>query len=444
MLDIKALNVALEAVEDERKIPKEKIVDAIEQSLAAAYKKDYGKKGQIVRAKLDFNTGTVVYEQVKKIVSPEDVYVIGEDEDSPLLEDGDLRVRYNEEAHIFLDDAKKIKTDVEAGGEIAFELEPEEDFGRIAAQTAKQVILQRIREAERESVLDEYEGREGEIINGTVQKIEKGNVFIDISRATAFLPREEQIPGENFRQGGRIKAYLYEVEEGGKGVSLKVSRTHSDFLRELFAIEAPEIQDGVVEIKAIAREPGSRSKIAVVSHDENVDPIGSCVGQKGIRVVTVMSELNGEKIDIIEWEEEVAQFIANALSPAQVLAIEIDENEHIAHVEVASDQLSLAIGKGGQNVRLAARLTGWRINVISPEAVALKEAEAEKEASSEEISSTEEVNKKSAEEKPTPEETAKEDSVAELSASKESEEKEEEAEETKAVETEKVVAPSEE
>jgi len=370
MLDLKTMNSALEQLEAERKIPKEKIIEAIEQALAAAYKKDYGKRGQIVRAHFDLNTGTTTFIQIKKAVDEttavmpkdgEDEVVTTLDEHENTEDDG--RVRFDPEKHIMLEDAKIMKKNSELGEEIVFPLETQEDFGRIAAQTAKQVIIQRIREAERESIIGEFGGKSGDIVSGIVQKIERGMVFVDFGRAVGILPAEEQIPGEFFRRGERLRAYLYHVEEGPRGVTLRLSRTHPMFLKKLFEMEAPEIAGNIVEIKAIAREPGSRSKIAVWSNDESVDPVGSCVGQKGVRVTTVMSELSGEKIDIIEWSAEAATFIAKSLSPAKVLDIQVHEEEHKAFVEVADDQLSLAIGKGGQNVRLAAKLTGWRIDI---------------------------------------------------------------------------------
>ena len=365
MLDIKTFKSALEQLEEERKIPKEKILDAIEQAMAAAYKKDYGKKGQIIRAKFDLDTGKADFFQVK-IVVDETIAKIdeGDEDDQEYLEKtDDERVHFNPEHHIMLEDAKKIKKGVELNDEVIFPLEPKEDYGRVAAQTAKQVIIQRIREAERTSVLDEYGTKEGEIISGIVQKIERGNVYIDFNRATGVLPAEEQIPGEYFQRGQRIRAYLYSVEDTPRGINLRLSRTHPKFIEKLFTIEAPEIQNGVVEIKSIAREAGARSKIAVHSNDEHIDPVGSCVGQKGTRVNTVTQELSGEKIDIIPWSENPAEFVSNSLSPAKVLSIEINEEDHKATVEVANDQLSLAIGKGGQNVRLAAKLTGWRIDI---------------------------------------------------------------------------------
>jgi transcription termination/antitermination protein NusA len=280
-----------------------------------------------------------------------------------LFIEGDERVRFNEEHHILIEDAKKIKKDVIPGEELIFPLDTKEDYGRIAAQTAKQVIIQKIREAERGAIIDEYGTKEGEIINGFVSKVERGIVYIDFNRATGIILPEEQIPGEFYKRGERIKAYLYQVEETPRGVNLKLSRTHPQLIEGLFATEAPEIASGVVEIKSIAREAGSRSKIAVFSNDEHVDPVGSCVGQKGVRVTTVMSELNGEKIDIIPWSPDAETYIASAISPANVLSIKVIDEEHKAIVEVANDQLSLAIGKGGQNVRLAAKLTGWRIDI---------------------------------------------------------------------------------
>lgn len=365
MLDLKTMKSALEQLEEERKIPREKIIEAIEQAIAAAYKKDYGKKGQIIRAKLDFETGEVEFFQVKIVVDESLVRIVKEeDEDIEIAED-DERIRYNEEHHILLEDAKKIKRDAKIEEEIIFPLESKEDYGRIAAQTAKQVIIQKIREAEREIIIDEYGSKEGEIINGTIQKVERGIVYIDFNRATGIILPEEQIPGEFYKRGDHIKAYLYSVEENPRGVNLKLSRTHPQLIEGLFALEAPEIASGIVEIKAIAREAGSRSKIAVYSNDEHIDPVGSCVGQRGVRVSTVMSELNGEKIDIIPWSPDPASYIASAISPANVLNIEVFENEHRASVEVSNDQLSLAIGKGGQNVRLAAKLTGWRIDIKS-------------------------------------------------------------------------------
>lgn len=380
MLDLKTLKSALLQLEEERKIPRDKIIDAIEQSLAAAYKKDYGKKGQIVRVKLDIDSGAMEFSQIKIVADETTVRFLAEGEEADFSDDDRKPSRFepviekdpnepeplpvfNPEKHILLEDAKKIKKGAALNDEIVFPLEMKDDFGRIAAQTAKQVIIQRIREAERGAVMEEYGGKEGEIVTGTVQKVDRGVVFIDFHRATGVLPREEQIYGERFMQGQRIKAYLMAVEETGRGVNLELSRSHPRFLETLFAIESPEIASGTVEIKSIAREAGSRSKMAVMSHDDSIDPIGSCVGQKGVRVTTVMNELGGEKIDIIEWSDDAAEFVAASLSPAKITGIEVRPEEKIAIVEVSEDQLSLAIGKGGQNVRLAAKLTGYRIDI---------------------------------------------------------------------------------
>lgn len=376
MFDLKVINSVLSELEDERGIPRASVIEAIEFALATAYKKEYGKRGQIIRAQFNLDAGDVEFFQVKIVVDETTVRIVETDEEGepteieeelPKNEAGeeDLRSRYNPEHHIFIDDARKIKKDAELDEEIIFPLEKKDDYGRIAAQTAKQVIIQKIREAEKVSVMGDFGEKQGTIVSGTVQRVERGSVFVDLGRTVGIIGWDDQIPGERFRQGERIRALLYVVEEGGRGVFLRLSRSHPDFLRELFKAESPEVATGTVEITAIAREPGSRSKIAVFSNDPNVDPVGSLVGQRGVRVSTVMSELGGEKIDIIEWSESLHKFIEDALSPASVLSVEIDEEENKAFVEVSSDQQSLAIGKGGQNVRLAAKLTGWKIEIHS-------------------------------------------------------------------------------
>jgi transcription termination/antitermination protein NusA len=363
MFDLKVIHSVLGQLEEERGIPKEKIIEAIEMALATAYKKEYGKRGQIVRATFDINTGATEFFQVKIAVDDTKVIDIPEGEELPELPPEDERVRYNPEHHIWIDEARMIKKNVELDEEMLFPLEPKDDFGRIAAQTAKQVIIQKIREAEKVSVLGEYGKREGDIVSGTVQRIERGVIFVDMGRATGVLPFEEQIRSEHYKQGERIRAYLFRVEESPRGVFLKLSRSHPKFLEKLFEIEAPEIANKTVEVKGVAREAGSRSKIAVISHDSHIDPIGSLVGQRGVRVSTVTSELGGEKIDIIEWSPDTKKFIEDALSPAKSSNISLDESTKTATVEVTEDQQSLAIGKGGQNVRLAAKLTGWKIDI---------------------------------------------------------------------------------
>lgn len=371
MFDLKVINSVLTQLEEERGIPREKILEAIELALATAYKKEYGKKGQIIRAKFDLNSGKAEMFQVKVVVD-ESTVVMEKEEDAEIPEGMDV---YNPEHHMLIADARRIKKDAQLGDEMVFPIESQGDYGRIAAQTAKQVIMQKIREAEKVSVLGEYGKREGEIVSGTVQRIERGNIFVDMGRATGLLPYEEQIPGERFGQGERIRAYLSKVEDGGKGVFLRLSRSHPKFLEKLFETEAPEIANGSVVIKSIAREAGSRTKIAVASDDSHIDPVGSMVGQRGVRVSTVMSELGGEKIDIIEWSKDQKKFIEDALSPAKIASVTLDEANNQAVVEVSEDQQSLAIGKGGQNVRLAAKLTGWKIDIRSVDVSTSKEDE---------------------------------------------------------------------
>ncbi len=369
MLDIKALKIALEQLETEKKISHEKVVDAVEKSLAAAYQKEYGKRGQLVRCSINFDTGETSFEQVKVVVDETTVRIVKEGEEElpepTPVEGEELLPRFNEERHMFLNDARLFKKNAELGEEIVFPLENKEDFGRIAAQTAKQVIVQKLREAERESVIGEFKDKENTIVSGIVQRIERGTVFVDLGRTTAILPFEEQIPTERLRPGERIRSFLFSIEEGFRGLSIRLSRTHPKFLIELFKNESAEIAQGTVEIVAVAREPGSRSKIAVKTNDERVDPIGACVGQRGVRVSAITEELSGEKIDVIEWSTDDRRFIATALSPAKALSIELHQEERKAIVTVAPEEQSLAIGKGGQNVRLAAKLTGWKIDIVS-------------------------------------------------------------------------------
>ena len=373
MFDLKVINSVLGELEEVRGIPRAKIIEAIEAALATAYKKEYGKRGQIIKATFDIKTGQVEFFQVKFVVDDTKVFF---DEDAE-LEDGDERVFYNPEQHMLVDDAKKMKRDSKVGDEVVFPIESKGDYGRIAAQTAKQVIMQKIREAEKGYLVSEFGKREGEIVSGTVQRIERGNIFIDLGRAQGLLPYEEQIPGERFAQGERVRAYLYRVEESPRGVFLRLSRSHPKFLEKLFEAEAPELSNGSIVIKAVAREAGYRSKIAAQAIDAHIDPVGALVGQRGVRVSTVMSELRGEKIDVIEWNEDPKKFIEEALSPAKILSIEINEEAKTAVVHVSESEQSLAIGKGGQNVRLAAKLTGWKIDIQSTKNESLAVADAE-------------------------------------------------------------------
>ncbi len=376
------MQVALEQLEAERGIKKEEVKEAIEMALAAAYKKDYGKRGQIIRANFDFETGKTEFSQIKVVVDESMIKPENEEGDNyeevTIDENGVKKVRFNPEHHIMLEEARKIKKDVNPEEEIVFPLESKTDYGRIAAQTAKQVITQRIREAERRSVYAEFKSRENTIVSGIVQRVEPNNVFINLEKTTAILPREEQMAGERYRVGERTRALLYLIEDTPRGINLYLSRSHPKFLGKLFELEVPEITNGVVEIKAIVREAGSRSKVAVLSKETGVDPVGACVGQKGVRVGTIISELGGEKIDLIEWSDDPEKFIGNSLSPAKVVDVEITDKEmREAKVIVDEDQLSLAIGKGGQNVRLAARLTGWRIDISSRDGKSLANADEE-------------------------------------------------------------------
>lgn len=381
---------ALEQLEAERGIPREKIIEAIAQALAAAYKKDYGKKGQVIRAHFDPDSGKAEFTQVKTVVEetsvrmPEDEDADAEKKEASLNEglNDDEKIslrRFSPEHDILLEDARRIKRDAEPGDEIIFPLETHDDYGRIAAQTAKQVIIQRIREAEKVAIVGEYGNKQGDVIQGTVQRIERGNIYVDLGKTTGILAYEDQIPGERYKQGERIRAYLYKVDETPRGIEVRLSRAHPKMIEKLFAQEAPEVANGTVEIKAVAREPGSRAKVAVFSADEHIDPIGSCVGQRGVRVSTVMSEIGGEKIDLILWSEDTKKFIADALSPAQTQSVVLNEEGHQATITVAPDQQSLAIGRGGQNVRLAAKLTGWKLDIISEEKEVAEESSNEKD-----------------------------------------------------------------
>jgi N utilization substance protein A len=389
MIDLKTINAVLGEFED-RGISRATMVDAIESAMATAYKREYGKRGQVVHAKLDLNTGTIAFEQVKTVVDDTTVRFPAPDEEIPeehhhahafhadeeQLAEGELP-RFDPEKHILLADAKLMKRGASVGEAIIFPLEPQDDFGRIAAQTAKQVVIQKVREAEKLSMMEEFGEKKGEIVSGIVQRMERGAIFVDLGRTTGIIPYEEQIPGERYRMGERIRAYLYAVDEGFRGVYLRLSRAHPKFVVKLFELEAPELAAGSIEVKALAREPGSRTKIALASLDPHVDPVGSLVGQRGVRVSTVMSELGGERIDIIEWNDDAKEFVKEALSPATPIEVVLDEADHRATVTVAEDEQSLAIGRGGQNVRLAAKLTGWNIDIVSAAGTEVAESDGE-------------------------------------------------------------------
>lgn len=396
---------AVMQIADEKGISKERVLEVVEAALAAAYKKDYGKKGQVIHAKFDevqksasfFLVKEVVDETTREFVEETDEQEGESREQSAEPEkvdeapEEDRLPRYNPERDMMLAEAKKLKKGTAVGDTIELPLPPYDEFGRVAAQTAKQVIIQRIREAERESMFDEYKEKEGQVVNGTVQRVEGRNVFVDLGKSVGILFPSEQIEGENYRVGQHVKVYLVRVESDTKGPGLLLSRTHPEMVRHLFSLEVPEIFTGTVQIKAVAREAGSRTKIAVFSDEEGVDPIGSCVGQKGTRVQTIIDALGGEKIDIIEWNENTEKFISAALSPAKVLGVELFETEKRAVVTVPDDQLSLAIGKRGQNVRLAAKLTGWKIDVTSGEQPEIVEELPTDEATPEESEAAPEV-----------------------------------------------------
>ena len=387
-MDIKNFLLAVENIAEEKGLDQDKVLDLIEQAIAAAYKKEYGQRGQMVKAKLDPKSGKVEFWQVQEVV--DDSMIYSEEELEELKEkveeessEEETKIRFHAERHIMLEDAKKKKKSIKPGEELETKLETKADYGRIAAQTAKQVILQKIREAERESVLEEFESKQGELVSGVVQRIEGRMVFVDLGKTLGILPKEEQVPGEFYRPGQRLKFYLLYVEDQPRGPSVVLSRAYPKFISKLFELEVPEIDGESVEIKAITREPGSRSKIAVVSTEEGVDPVGSMVGQRGTRVSAVINELGGEKIDIIEWDKDPEVYLANSLSPAKVLQVEVAEQNNAVAI-VPEDQLSLAIGRDGQNVRLAAKLTGWKIDIRTPEGKEVSLDEEEKEESVEE------------------------------------------------------------
>jgi len=379
-MDLKNLSSAIAQISEEKGIASERVLESIEAAVAAAYKKDFGKKGQIIKAKLDPKTGQAKFWQVKLVVSQDMLYSEEEIEEiknrkrsqtddhfaSEIEDNEEGKIRFNPERHILAEEAKKIKKGIKPGDELEMSLKSEKDYGRIAAQTAKQVILQKIREAEREMILDEYKSKEGQIVSGTIQRVEGENIFVNIGKTTGILPKEEQVQSEFYKTGQRFKFYLLEVQETPKGPSLILSRAYPKLLSRLFELEVPEISQGQVVIRSIAREPGSRSKIAVEAKEESIDPIGSAVGQRGTRVMGVINELRGEKIDIIEYSDNPEKFISNALSPAKILEVKIiEKNKALCLVD--EDQLSLSIGKNGQNVRLAAKLTGWKIDIRTPE-----------------------------------------------------------------------------
>jgi len=332
---------AIMQIAEEKGISKEAVLETVEAALAAAYRKDFGQKEQLIVATLDPKTEKARLFVVHKIV---------DEVEDPMKE-------------ILLKDAKKIDKAAKVGGEIREEVFPPAEYGRVAAQTAKQVILQRLREAERNMIFQEYKEKEGQLINGTVQRIEGNVVMVDIGKSTGILFPSEQSRADRYYSGQRMKFFIVKVDDSGKEPQVLLSRSHPQMIARLFEMEVPEIASGTVEVKGVAREAGVRSKVAVRSLQEAVDPVGSLVGRRGVRVQAVMAEIGDEKIDIVLWDEEPKQYIMNALSPAKVKEVILDEENHLALIKVEDDQLSLAIGKAGQNVRLASKLSGWQIEV---------------------------------------------------------------------------------
>ena len=344
-IDVKEILAVMDELEKERGISKDYLVEALEEALVKAYKQNFDADENVenVKVTIDKQTGEMHVYSAREVV-----------EELPVPE-----------LEISLEDARKIDKNYNVGDVVNIEIKPK-DFGRIAAQKAKQVVVQKIREAEKEMVFTEFNDKKGEIVSGIIQKADGKIVVMDLGKLEGIMPLKEQIPTETYRVNDKIRGYVLEVEKGLKGTpQVIVSRSHPDFVRKLFEFEIPEIYEGLIEIKSISRDPGSRSKIAVYSKDENIDPVGSCVGQKGVRIQNIINELNGEKIDVIEWNEDPAIYIAAALLPAQVMAVDIKEEEKFAQVIVPDDQLSLAIGKSGQNARLAAKLTNWKIDIKS-------------------------------------------------------------------------------
>ena len=342
-IDSTELILAIEELEKENGIDKESMLETIETALVTAYKRNYDCEEDNVKITMDKETGEIHVYMQKEVVEEVE----------------------NEKTQISLEEAQRLDKKHKVGDVIDTELVPK-NFGRIAAGTAKQVIIQKIREASREFLYNEFNERKGEIVSGIVQKADGGVVVVDLGRIEGIMTVKEQIPTEKYHVNDKIRACIIDVEKGQKGsTQVMISRSHSDFVRKLFELEIPEIYEGLIEIKSVSRDPGNRCKVAVYSENPNIDPVGSCVGQKGIRIQNIINELNGEKIDVIEWNEDPSIYISSALLPAQVMAVDIKDEEHFAQVIVPDDQLSLAIGKAGQNARLAARLTNWKIDIKS-------------------------------------------------------------------------------
>jgi len=428
------LSNAIKQICEEKGLSFEAVVATIESALAAAYRKDFGEKNQNIKVEFSPETGESKVFDVKTVVEdrpPEEEAGEEEAENAPTpgrpaeeeagkQENEEEAKKFNPKTDLPVSEAQKLKKDAQIGEEIRTELPVPAEYGRMAAQTAKQVIIQRLREAERNMIFEEFKGKENEVVGGVVQRHEGRIVLIDLGRAVAVLPPKEQIGKERYLPGERFKVFIKEVRISAKGPEIIVSRAADEILKKVFYLEIPEIANGLIEIKSVAREAGVRAKVAVATEAENVDPIGSCVGQRGARIQTIISELGGEKIDIILYDEDPAKFIANALAPAKIASLELRDTDKKAIVSVPADQFSLAIGKGGQNVRLAAKLTGWMIDIVEKkETLAPAEATEEKnvaagETAPDEVQETPAAEPdKGIEPEETGPETAKEEKIAE-------------------------------
>ena len=376
MFDIKEIKSVVQQIAEARHLPEDALWEALEIAFATAYKREYGKSDQVIRCRINREGGESDFFQVKQVL--DEAHILPEDE-TPKEEDEE-RVRFNPERHIMLDDAQLVRQGVVQGEEILFPLESKTDFGRIAAQSARQAITQKIHEAERDAAMAEFQGKEGKLVHGQVQRIERGNVYVDLGRTVAILPFSEQIRGERFNQGDTIRAFVQSINtERRSGGFVRLSRADKQFVVKLFETEVPELTEGTLEIKAIARDPGIRTKVAVESKSPSVDPVGAFVGQRGVRVMTVKSELNGEQIDIINWPSDIAEFIGEALLPAEVMKVDIEEKDKKALVKTNDDQIPVAIGRGGQNLKLASKLTEWEIVITDPDGTEIAQANREGE-----------------------------------------------------------------
>lgn len=450
---------AIEQICDEKHIPYESVISTIEAALAVAYRKDFGEENQNIVAEFEASTGGARIFDEKTVtdkVPEEPAEEAEEDAKADEPKGKKEKQKKKEEPHsdeeipeeekpfdprreVTVEDAQELKKGAKVGDVIRTKLEVPGEFGRMAAQTAKQVIIQKLREAERETVFEEFKDRAETLITGTIQRVEGRMVLVDIGHATALLPPQEQIRGEVYTPSNRAKFYIVSVSQTPKGPEIILSRSHPQLVARLFEMEVPEIESGVIEIKAIAREAGSRTKIAVLSSDPAIDPVGSCVGQRGTRVQTVISEIGGEKIDIIEWDEDAVKFISNSLSPAKVLSVALDEEAKLAKVEVKEDQLSLAIGKAGQNVRLSSNLSGWKIDILSEGGKPTKtkdgdnasDKDSETDAAAEAPADTEEDTEKETKEEDDSQNENNKEASEDAAEEKAADSKEEPADETK-------------